>query len=131
MPAREPQARQRPAMGARAAAPRSRAAESDPAGAVPIRFARLGRPTRGCPTRRPGPNGRSRPAGRARVESTGRPGSTAGRKEVEPGTLDSAEPPANGVSVDGVRLDYLSSPVGRGPSLLRFPAVAEAPFGWY
>jgi hypothetical protein len=71
----------------------------------------------------------------------------ASGREVEPGTLDSAEPPAN--YVDGVRLDYLSSPVGRGPSQLRLfagstsepsrtlelpdaiSAVAEAPFGWY
>ncbi len=70
-------------------------------------------------------------------------------REVEPGTLNSTEPPAKGVSVDGVRLDYLSSPVGRGPSQLRLFAgsasepwrtlelpdaisgVAEAPFGWY
>jgi DnaJ domain/PQQ enzyme repeat len=66
----------------------------------------------------------------------------AGGEEVEIGTLPSADEKC-------VRLDYLSSPVGRGPSQLRLFAgcspepvrrlelpdaisgVAEAPFGWY
>jgi DnaJ domain len=64
--------------------------------------------------------------------------------------VDIATLPREGAgSGDGVRLDYLSSPVGRGPSQLRLfagsssepwrtlelpdaiSAVAEAPFGWY
>ena len=69
----------------------------------------------------------------------------AGGEEIEMATL------ARGVLGDGdrVRLDYLSSPVGRGPSQLRLftasaseplrtlelpdaiSAVCEAPFGWY
>jgi hypothetical protein len=66
----------------------------------------------------------------------------AGGEEVEIGTLPSADE-------ERVRLDYLSSPVGRGPSQLRLFAgcspepvrrlelpdaisgVVEAPFGWY
>jgi hypothetical protein len=70
----------------------------------------------------------------------------ASGREVVLGTPDSAELPRD---ADGVRLDYLSSPVGRGPSRLRLFAaeasepwrtlelpdaisgVAEAPFGWY
>jgi hypothetical protein len=67
----------------------------------------------------------------------------ASGREVEIATLAAAG------SGDAVRLDYLSSPVGRGPSQLRLFAgsagepwrtielpdavsgVAEAPFGWY
>jgi DnaJ domain len=70
----------------------------------------------------------------------------ASGREVEFATLTAAAAPTN---VDGVRLDYLSSPVGRGPSQLRLFAasasepwrtielpdaisgVAAAPFGWY
>jgi hypothetical protein len=70
----------------------------------------------------------------------------ASGREVELATLDATVGPRNG---DRVRLDYLSSPVGRGPSQLRLFAdsasepwrtielpdaisgVAEAPFGWY
>jgi len=67
-------------------------------------------------------------------------------REIEIATLPAGGAPGNG---DSVRLDYLSSPVGRGPSQLRLFAassseplrtielpdavsgVAEAPFGWY
>jgi DnaJ domain len=70
----------------------------------------------------------------------------ASGREVEIATLPAGEAPGD---VDRVRLDYLSSPVGRGPSQLRLFAtlsgepvralelpdaisgVAEAPFGWY
>jgi DnaJ domain len=70
----------------------------------------------------------------------------ASGREVELATLTAAAAPGSG---DRVRLDYLSSPVGRGPSQLRLFAasasepwrtielpdaisgVAEAPFGWY
>jgi hypothetical protein len=67
-------------------------------------------------------------------------------REIELATLPARGAPADG---DRVRLDYLSSPNGRGPSQLRLFAgssgeplrttelpdaisgVAEAPFGWY
>jgi DnaJ domain len=70
----------------------------------------------------------------------------ASGREVELATLTAVAAPGSGVRV---RLDYLSSPVGRGPSQLRLFAgsasdpwrtielpdaisgVAEAPFGWY
>jgi hypothetical protein len=52
----------------------------------------------------------------------------ASGREVEPGAVDLAEPPANRANVDGVRLDYLSSTVGRGPSRLRlFAGSASEP----
>jgi len=67
-------------------------------------------------------------------------------RELELATLPAWQTPGDG---DRVRLDYLSSPVGRGPSQLRLyggsagdplrttelpdaiSGVAEAPFGWY
>jgi hypothetical protein len=70
----------------------------------------------------------------------------ASGREVELATLTAAAAPGSG---DRVRLDYLSSPVGPGPSQLRLFAgsasepwrtielpdaisgVAESPFGWY
>jgi len=70
----------------------------------------------------------------------------ASGRELDLGTLPAEATPGSG---DRVRLEYLSSPVGRGPSELRLfagsspepwrtlalpnaiSAVAEAPFGWY
>jgi hypothetical protein len=70
----------------------------------------------------------------------------ASGRELDIATLAGAGGRGSG---DGLRLDYLSSPVGRGPSQLRLfagsasepwrtielpdavSAVAEAPFGWY
>ena len=69
-----------------------------------------------------------------------------GGREIEIGTLPGGGPPGNR---GRLRLDYLSSPVGRGPSQLRVfgessseplrtielpdavSGVAEVPFGWY